>query len=155
MSNTWTTITILTSPNFWGMQSFLLFIIKEKLLLSIWISQVPCVYPNFTSSKVEDILCLQIPSLLVRPPEHRWCLFVLQQTSLHISMAENPFNEEKKKEGFPLMKNHTKYFSSHIRIFNFKRSVSVFSDHCIGWKVGKCCPRKKNWACKFIFLVSA
>lgn len=40
------------------------------------------------------------------------------------------------------MKNHTKYFSKHIRIFNEKKkSVSVFGDHCIGWKV---LPMKKT-----------
>lgn len=64
MLNTWTTIPILDgliSPKlFWGTHSFLLFIIKEKLLLSLWMSQVSRVYHNFTLSKAKDILSADI-----------------------------------------------------------------------------------------------
>lgn len=121
MSNTWTTTSILdgfTSPNFWGTQTFLLFIIKEKLLLSIWISQVSCVYYNFTSSKAEDI-----PSADTQSP----CQTIWTQMFICIAAGKSAcINGWKclKNSGnvfFPLMKNHTKYFSSHIRIFNFKK----------------------------------
>lgn len=37
-------------------------------------------------------------------------------------MAENPFNEE--MGFFSLMKNHTKYFSNCIKIFNLKKKKS-------------------------------
>lgn len=55
-------------------------------------------------------------------------------------MAESAFNEE--MHFFSLMKNHTKYFSHHIKIFN-KKEKKNFWYLVTTELVGQRCPRKK------------
>lgn len=123
--------------------------------MSIWISQVPCVYHNFTSSKAEAILSAHTQS-----PSQMQALTTLNTADDYLYSCRQvciyqwlKIHSMRKCFFFSLMKNHTKYFSNRIKIFNLKKKkVLVFGDHQIGWTA---LPMKKNWACKFIFLVCA